>query len=144
MSLTFFIVTILILISFFYQSLSYLFTISSFQNYHTIVAFVGQNTTSNENHTPMAEDMTILTNSSNPVRFTLKAQDEDNGDKLNYSIVAEPKQGEVGFFDSTTGDIIYNPGSNFKYFNDSLAFRVNDDNDAVSNPGLVIIKPGPK
>ena len=133
---------ILILLSFFYQSLSYLLSYSSFQNYHTTVAFVGQNTTSNENHTPAAEDMTILTNSSNPVRFTLKAQDEDKSDKLNYSIVTKPKYGEVSFFDSTTGDIIYNPGGAFLVNNDSLAFRVNDDNGAVSNPGLVIIKPG--
>jgi hypothetical protein len=141
MSLTFFLVAILILISFSYQNLSYLFTYSSFQNYHTIVAFVGQNTTSDENHPPVAEDMTILFNNSDPVRFALKAHDEDMGDKLNFTLLTEPEWGAVNFFDPTTGDVIYRPTESYEA---SLGFRVNDSNGAMSNPGLVIIKPSPK
>jgi hypothetical protein len=149
------------LAGFIYDYLSYLSGGPAFQNYNMIQAFKGNITTeSNQsngirnlttgsgeiaNHSPVAEDMTILTDpdGNSPVRFSLKAEDPDpsDTDKLNYTLVTKPKSGDIRFFDSSTGDIIYDPAHLAIFGEDSITFRVTDSNGLASNPGLVIFKP---
>jgi Bacterial Ig domain len=61
------------------------------------------------NHRPVAQNLNItILEIFNPVAFTLKGTDQDQNDKLNYTILTEPVHGTIRI-DPPTGAVIYNP-----------------------------------
>jgi subtilisin family serine protease len=74
-----------------------------------------------ENQAPIANSQTITLNEDNRVAFEIKAKDED-GDKLSYSIVDQPKNGTLG---GKAPNLTYTPKPNFNG-TDTLSFKAFD------------------
>jgi hypothetical protein len=103
------------------------------------------------NHPPVAHNMNITTIANAPVGFTLNGTDPDEGDILNFTIVAKPVYGNITSFDSSSGGGVYNP---FIYpvmgvlephptlssvGTDAFAFKITDSKGAASNAAIVTI-----
>jgi hypothetical protein len=100
------------------------------------------------NRPPVAESMNITTIGNAPVGFTLKGTDLDEGDMLNFTIVAMPALGNVSSFDSSSGGGVYQPFTDCRPTecntierrgSDAFAFKVTDNKGAVSNAAIVTV-----
>jgi RHS repeat-associated protein len=98
------------------------------------ISFTFERYTRCYNHRPESLDSHITTPEDTPVEFELQTQDSDN-DALTYEILAQPQHGQIA---QSGSQVIYTPDANF-YGNDSLKFRVHDD-EQLSNTATVSIK----
>src|SRR3712207_3278871 len=73
------------------------------------------------NRPPVAENMNITTIGNAPVGFTLKGTDPDEGDMLNFTIVAIPALGNISSFDSSSGGGVYKPFSEYSVLSSLLS-----------------------
>jgi hypothetical protein len=76
------------------------------------------------NRAPVASNSSIATSAGQAVSGILQANDPD-GNQLTFSIVAQPKKGQVLITNATTGAFTYIPAAKFKG-SDSFAFKAND------------------
>ena len=88
------------------------------------------------NDPPTAENATITVNENSTANGQLQAQDPD-GDSLTYTVVANPTQGTLSSFNTTTGAFTYTPNTNATG-TDSFSFQVSDG-QATSNTATVSI-----
>jgi Bacterial Ig domain len=101
-----------------------------------------------ENRPPIAEEMNITTTGVAPVGFILNGTDPDEGDTLTFTIVANPRLGNISSLDSSTGAGVYAPYTDCRPDNcdfihvlgrDAFAFTVTDNKGAASNAAIVTI-----
>jgi hypothetical protein len=96
-------------------------------DYSNFVEFIA------ENQAPVAKAYATITNENVPVSFTLEAEDLD-GDKLEYSIFAQPLHGSlIGSLPAVT----YIPDKDYSG-SDNFIFRATDGY-AISNDATVAI-----
>jgi len=86
-----------------------------------------------ENDSPVAEDLTAITNEDTTVAITLAGSDID-GDSLTYQIIAQPTNGTLT---GTAPNLTYQPNTNFNG-TDSFTYQANDGN-ADSTDAMVKI-----
>jgi hypothetical protein len=67
----------------------------------------------------------LETDENAPLAINLKGTDIDNRDKITYSIVSEPSEGQLNNFNKDNGDVRYTPNTDFTG-EDSFSFKVND------------------
>jgi len=77
------------------------------------------------NNEPTADSQNLETDENAPLAINLKGADVDNGDKITYSIVSEPSEGQLNNFNKDNGDVRYTPNTDFTG-EDSFSFKVND------------------
>lgn len=77
------------------------------------------------NNEPTADSQNLETDENAPLAINLKGTDIDNRDKITYSIVSEPSEGQLNNFNKDNGDVRYTPNTDFTG-EDSFSFKVND------------------
>jgi hypothetical protein len=77
------------------------------------------------NNEPTADSQNLETDENAPLAINLKGADVDNGDKITYSIVSEPSEGQLNNFNKDNGIVRYTPNTDFTG-EDSFSFKVND------------------
>jgi hypothetical protein len=87
------------------------------------------------NHPPVAYNQTFITKNKDTIHLKLKGNDID-GDPINFSIKSDASNGNIGGFNSTTGELAYDP---IWEGNDSFTFQVTDNHNATSNIAQVSI-----
>lgn len=103
------------------------------------------------NHKPVSENMNITTIDDAAVPFVLKGTDVDEGDRLNFTIVAKPAYGNISSFDPSSGAGVYTPFpageaiTGYNYFlseigSDGFGYAVTDENGTASNAATVTIR----
>jgi hypothetical protein len=94
------------------------------------------------NHEPRAIDDTISGNENTPEKIVLKAEDQDDGDKLAFNIVEQPSHGKIANFKSSEGSLVYLPDKDFQG-KDGFQFIVTDGKSESQKGQITIeIKPG--
>ena len=59
------------------------------------------------NHPPVAKVQTVETNKNTPKDILLTGKDPDTGDTIIYAIFLSPTNGQISYFDKTTGKLTY-------------------------------------
>jgi hypothetical protein len=77
------------------------------------------------------------------------AEDQDQSEKLNYTIITKPVYGEISSFDPSSGGGIYSPflptanrsldATISVIGRDTFGFKVTDSDGRVSNPATVTV-----
>jgi MYXO-CTERM domain-containing protein len=93
-------------------------------------------TVKSTNKPPVASDGTLTTDAGKAASGTLKASDPD-GDALTFSIVSQPKHGQVTLDNASTGAYTYTPDDGYSG-SDGFSFKANDG-QADSNTAKVSI-----
>lgn len=106
---------------------------------NTVAGFPPKSVVSN-NHPPIAQNINITVPYTIPASLGLKGIDQD-GDKLNFTIVTKPVNGNITSFDPSTGAVTWKP-RDYLYSGggDSFSFIVTDTKGAVSNVAVVSIR----
>ncbi len=105
----------------------------------TILIAGCNNPSSKENSArPTASAQNVTTNENKPKKITLIGDDQD-GDKLTYTIVTHPVHGTLS---GTAPNLTYTPNANY-HGSDSFRFKVNDGH-TDSTPATVRIEVQPK
>ena len=94
--------------------------------------------------------MILTTIETEPIEFKLNATDQDQGDILNFTIVSNPRFGNITFFDPQTGEGLFRPllqqdvgiGGTTIYAagSDAFVFKVTDSKGDTSNSATVTIR----
>ena len=92
------------------------------------------------NSAPVASDSNVSVQQPNDVQITLVAVDSDDDDVLNYTILSNPTNGQLGTL--TNNVITYSPNTDFTG-TDSFTFKANDGTDD-SNTATVTITVTPE
>ena len=76
------------------------------------------------NTAPTAQDVSVTTSQNQQLNIKLNAQDAD-GDKLSFTIVDEPTNGQLGNIKSSSNTVTYTPDDDYSG-QDAFTFIVND------------------
>ena len=77
----------------------------------------------NQNHAPVANNSSVITNEDTPISAPLSASDAD-GNALTYSIVSHPLNGSLS---GTAPNLTYTPFANFN----GIVDDVNEDRETL-------------
>ena len=91
-----------------------------------------------QNHMPKAFDQSVSVDQNGHIDITLVADDEDK-DKLQFDITAEPSHGSLDNFNKDKGTMTYIPEKDYSG-DDKISFRALDTNGGQSDPANVNIK----
>src|ERR671923_163249 len=61
------------------------------------------------NQAPEAYDRDVSVDANENVKITLKGNDEDKDDEIEFEIVVDPSHGELENFDKSDGTVTYTP-----------------------------------
>ena len=92
--------------------------------YKLTVTVKPKDTPAPTNRAPVSESVTKSTQEGTAVTVQLSGSDPD-GDRLRYSVVAEPQNGSLSGLNPDTGEITYTPNTNFSGA-DTFTFSVSD------------------
>ena len=92
----------------------------------------------NVNHSPVAEDQIVVTNTNKQIEITLNGRDPDALDKITFEKVTDPAHGTIAGFDFSKGKLTYIPNNGFSG-TDSFLFKVTDNSRAESKIATVYI-----
>ncbi len=92
--------------------------------YKLTVTVKPKDTPAPTNRAPVSESVTKSTQEGTAVTVQLSSSDPD-GDRLRYSVVAEPQNGSLSGLNPDTGEITYTPNANFNGA-DTFTFSVSD------------------
>ena len=91
----------------------------------------------NVNHSPVAENQNVITNTNKQIEITLKGHDPDS-DIISFVKVTDPSHGAIAGFDKDTGKLTYIPNNGFSG-PDNFLFKVVDSDGVESNVASVSI-----
>ena len=92
--------------------------------YKLTVTVKPKDTPAPSNRAPVSENVTKGTREGTAVTVQLSGSDPD-GDRLRYSVVAEPQNGSLSGLNPDTGEVTYTPNANFNGA-DTFTFSVSD------------------
>ena len=98
-----------------------------FHNSHFILAQTEQ-----ANQVPEADDQEVSVDANDNVKITLKGNDNDKDDEIEFDIVSNPSKGELDNFDKSDGTVTYTPETDYSG-DDKFEFKVIDDKGAESD-----------
>ena len=91
------------------------------------------------NQAPEADDQDVSVDANDNVKITLKGNDDDKDDELEFEIVSDPSHGELDNFDKSDGTVTYTPEKDYSG-DDKFEFKVIDDKGAESDDADVEIE----
>src|SRR5687768_12280220 len=91
------------------------------------------------NQAPEADDQDVSVDANDNVKITLKGNDDDKDDEIEFEIVSDPSHGELDNFDKSDGTVIYTPEEEYSG-DDKFEFKVIDDKGAESDKASVEIE----
>ena len=95
-----------------------------FHNSHFILAQTEQ-----ANQVPEADDQEVSVDANDKVKITLKGNDNNKDDEIEFDIVSNPSKGELDNFDKSDGTVTYTPETDYSG-DDKFEFKVIDDKGA--------------
>src|ERR687897_843765 len=84
------------------------------------------------NQAPEADDQDVSLDENDNVKITLKGNDDDSDDEIEFEIVADPSHGGLDNFDKSDGTVTYTPEKDYSG-DDKFEFKVIDDKGAESD-----------
>jgi hypothetical protein len=108
-----------------------------FHNSHFILAQTEQ-----ANQVPEADDQEVSVDANDNVKITLKGNDNDKDDEIEFDIVSNPSKGELDNFDKSDGTVTYTPETDYSG-DDKFEFKVIDDKGAESDKAEIKINVKP-
>ena len=75
------------------------------------------------NQSPEADDQEVSVDANDNVKITLKGNDDDKDDEIEFDIVSDPSHGELDNFDKSDGTVTYTPEKDYSG-DDKFEFRV--------------------
>jgi hypothetical protein len=90
------------------------------------------------NQAPEADDQDVSVDANDNVKITLKGNDDDKDDELEFEIVADPSHGDLNNFDKSDGTVTYTPEKDYSG-DDKFEFKVIDDKGAESDDAEIKI-----
>jgi hypothetical protein len=106
-------------------------SIQFYNNYQYVFAQINQ--------APEADDQDVSVDANDNVKITLKGNDDDKDDEIEFEIVSDPSHGELDNFDKSDGTVTYTPEEEYSG-DDKFEFRVIDDKGAESEKASVEIE----
>jgi hypothetical protein len=94
------------------------------------------------NQAPEANDQDVSVDANDNVKITLKGNDDDEDDEIEFEIVSDPSHGELDNFDKSDGTVTYTPEEEYSG-DDKFDFRVIDDKGAESDKAEIKINVEP-
>src|SRR5687768_12419025 len=91
------------------------------------------------NQAPEADDQDVSVDANDNVKITLKGNDDDKDDEIEFEIVSDPSNGELDNFDKSDGTVTYTPEEEYSG-DDKFEFKVIDDKGAESDKASVEIE----
>ncbi|HJR83774.1 MAG TPA: Ig-like domain-containing protein, partial [Nitrososphaeraceae archaeon] len=90
------------------------------------------------NQAPEADDQDVSVDANDNVKITLRGNDDDKDDEIEFEIVDDPSHGDLNNFDKSEGTVTYTPEKDYSG-NDKFEFKVIDDKGAESDKADVEI-----
>jgi hypothetical protein len=109
-------------------------SIQFYNNYQYVFAQINQ--------APEADDQDVSVDANDNVKITLKGNDDDKDDEIEFEIVSDPSHGELDSFDKSDGTVTYTPEEEYSG-DDKFEFRVIDDKGAESDKAEIKINVEP-
>src|SRR5918993_3247017 len=94
------------------------------------------------NQAPEADDQDVSVDANDNVKITLKGNDDDKDDEIEFEIVSDPSNGELDNFDKSDGTVTYTPEEEYSG-DDKFEFKVIDDKGAESDKAEIKINVEP-
>src|SRR5919106_5515150 len=94
------------------------------------------------NQAPEADDQDVSVDANDNVKITLKGNDDDKDDEIEFEIVSDPSHGELDNFDKSDGTVTYTPEKDYSG-DDKFEFKVIDDKGAESDKAEININVEP-
>jgi len=91
------------------------------------------------NQAPEADDQDVSVDANDNVKITLKGNDDDKDDEIEFEIVSDPSHGELDNFDKSDGTVTYTPEEEYSG-DDKFEFKVIDEKGAESDKASVEIE----
>ena len=84
------------------------------------------------NQSPEADDQDVSVDANDNIKITLKGNDDDKDDEIEFKIISDPSHGELNNFDKSDGTVNYTPEKDYSG-EDKFAFKVIDNKGAESD-----------
>jgi hypothetical protein len=94
------------------------------------------------NQSPEADDQEVSVDANDNVKITLKGNDDDKDDEIEFEIVSDPAHGELNNFDKSDGTVTYTPEKDYSG-DDKFEFKVIDNKGAESDKAEIKINVKP-
>src|ERR671918_1321935 len=94
------------------------------------------------NQAPEVDDQDVSVDANDNVKITLKGNDDDKDDEIEFEIVSDPSHGELDNFDKSDGTVTYTPEKDYSGY-DKFEFKVIDDKGAESDKAEININVEP-
>gem|GEM_PF-707577 len=94
------------------------------------------------NQSPEADDQDVSGDANDNVKITLKGNDDDKDDEIEFEIVSDPSHGELNNFDKSDGTVSYTPEKDYSG-EDKFEFKVIDNKGAESDKAEIKINVKP-
>ncbi len=94
------------------------------------------------NQAPEADDQDVSVDANDNVKITLKGNDDDKDDEIDFEIVSDPSHGELDGLDKSDGTVTYTPEEEYSG-DDKFEFKVIDDKGAESDKAEIKINVEP-
>src|SRR5919106_4820093 len=94
------------------------------------------------NQAPEVDDQDVSVDANDNVKITLKGNDDDKDDEIEFEIVSDPSHGELDNFDKSDGTVTYTPEEEYSG-DDKFEFKVIDDKGAESDKAEIKINVEP-
>src|SRR5688572_31435755 len=94
------------------------------------------------NQAPEADDQDVSVDANDNVKITLKGNDDDKDDEIEFEIVSDPSHGELDNFDKSDGTVTYTPEEEYSG-DDKFEFKVIDEKGAESDKAEIKINVEP-
>jgi hypothetical protein len=98
--------------------------------------------TEQTNQAPEADDQDVSVDANDNLKITLKGNDDDKDDEIEFEIVSDPSHGELDNFDKSDGTVTYTPEVEYSG-DDKFEFKVIDDKGAESDKAEIKINVEP-
>ena len=90
------------------------------------------------NQSPEADDQDVSVDANDNVKITLKGNDDDKDDEIEFEIVSDPSHGELNNFEKSDGTVSYTPEKDYSG-EDKFEFKVIDNKGAESDKAEIKI-----
>src|SRR5688572_9793593 len=94
------------------------------------------------NQAPEADDQDVSVDANDNVKITLKGNDDDKDDEIEFEIVSDPSHGELDNFDKSDGTVTYTPEEEYSG-DDKFEFKVIDEKGDESDKAEIKINVEP-
>ena len=90
------------------------------------------------NQSPEADDQDVSVDANDNVKITLKGNDDDKDDEIEFEIVSDPSHGELNNFEKSDGTVSYTPEKDYSG-EDKFEFKVIDNKGTESDKAEIKI-----